>query len=188
MILITSGTGGCGSSWFIKFLQQAGMSCGPPWHMDRGNEIEPLNGEINALLRLDKKDIKERLKSYKYPDNNMPRVVKIPYLGLILDEWLKANIQRPEHVIILMRDTGDIVPYKHYARQEEMAKAFEGQTRTIYACLKHLVPFSLVLYPTSLPRIVTDLKGFFREYGLSPGAVTRAFNKTYNPSLVHRED
>ena len=129
-----------------------------------GNEsIEGLSKDINN----------------KWSGEKIPEVVKMPRFGLLLDAWIEAGQERPEYVIIPIRER-EQTPEKHEWNKE----CETAYWRTIWACVKNGIPFSAPRFPP-IKEFHTQMKGFYYKYDILEKRAILAFEATFVPRLVH---
>ena len=154
-----TGTGGDGTSFVAALFGELGYDAPEVYrNIQRGNEWGKLREFIagfhyshNYTEAWDSKREKELVELFReaYTIEEVPEVVKKPYIGMYLIPWVKAGLPKPTNVILCMRD-----PYNNFKSSggtiKEEAKYRESAISwgiTLWSCQKMNIPLSIIRFP-----------------------------------------
>jgi hypothetical protein len=184
---IVTGTGRCGTSFFMKLLSELGFDTG----FDASEpSVKPGSGDYTGF--------EWRIRG-RYAVDKQPAIIKNPNLCRDLLERVERWDWKIDHVYILMRDYDDVANHlwnrRHEGRAEDTEK--EGKLKEykeiaardignlMYQLVSEGIPHTFLLFP----KIITDPKYLWLTCNLLRGVpyetFEAAFNKVADVNLVH---
>ncbi len=191
--IIVTGSGKCGTSYFMKLLSELGFDTG----------FDPTDPSTSHGYTGDKpyKGFEWTIRGkHACRKEGQPRIIKDPYLCLDLMERAEKWDWDIEHVYILLRDYKDVANHQWHFRRDKSTSATEEDCKGDYelkaakfvgnivsTVITESIPYTFLMFP----RIVTDpqylydnLKHTLPDVG-PYDRFLQAFNKIADIKQIH---